>query len=303
MNEKDIILGKWISGECSDEEVREALGDIDLDYLRSVLKSQENLDLPSTDPLVSWEKFEDAVIHKTTPISSYGRRLWVLLSALLVGALLTFYFLSAKGDVVSAPTQDFLLYAFEDGSTARIWPGSTINYDKSTYSTNRLIELNGQAFFDVKKGSSFIVITAAGEVEVMGTSFDVWTMDKKSLSVKCHSGKVKVSDNRQKHVILTAGNSVTIEDSQLTAARTFDLSNEDPKRQLKNYDNALASWVISDLERIYQRKINIDEALSKERFTGVISTNDLNRSLMYLCETMRWSYDQKESKINISTQE
>jgi transmembrane sensor len=41
------------------------------------------------------------------------------------------------------------------------------------WSKERTLSLEGEAFFEVQKGSKFSVVTSDGIVEVLGTSFDV----------------------------------------------------------------------------------------------------------------------------------
>ena len=70
---------------------------------------------------------------------------------------------------------------------------STITFNKHNWDTNRTLELNGEAFFDVEKGNTFTVKTSQGNVSVLGTEFNV-NASVDFFRVSCYEGKVKVSE-------------------------------------------------------------------------------------------------------------
>jgi transmembrane sensor len=67
------------------------------------------------------------------------------------------------------------LVALADGSTARLYPGSTLRYaDPSSRSPfARAVSLEGRALFDVSTGDPFTVRTDEARVTVLGTTFAV----------------------------------------------------------------------------------------------------------------------------------
>ena len=52
--------------------------------------------------------------------------------------------------------------------------GVKFQFDKKRFTDERIIQLRGEAFFEVEKGSRFVVQTGKGAVEVLGTSFNVF---------------------------------------------------------------------------------------------------------------------------------
>jgi len=303
MVEKDIILSRWLEGEISDEEVRSRLGDIDLDHLKNTLHLQKDFRLPSTDLESSWEGFlarRDSDLEKS-PAKRRGR--WLIFGSviLLLASLIGYWLITDRHQVVKTPPEEFLLYAFEDGSTAKLWPGSSLSYDASKYNEERKVRLQGQAFFEVEKGTTFEVSTSSGKVMVLGTSFDVWSIDDQNMDVRCHSGSVAVRDKKGREEILTPGQRVMISEDKIGQLKKYNVDNQDD--DLKYYDQALVSWVISDLKTLYGVRVEVDKELTQERFTGVISTKNLGQALSYLCETMRWHCDQNKKSIVISDQD
>ena len=166
-----------------------------------------------------------------------------------------------------------------DGSTVQMNADSKLEYDTKSWNENRYVSLDGEAFFSVQKGSKFTVKTDQGNVQVLGTSFNVNTRNKE-LSVICKTGKVAVS-NSQKETILTLNQSVRIVDQKHEfddkILEIVDRSNWTIGSYA--YDNESLSKVIEDLERQYDINISIDKKYAETRFSGGFLTGDINNSL------------------------
>jgi ferric-dicitrate binding protein FerR (iron transport regulator) len=65
-----------------------------------------------------------------------------------------------------------------DGSSVELNAAATISYHPYWWKINRTVSLEGEAFFEVKKGSQFIVESTVGKTEVLGTSFNINTRNK-----------------------------------------------------------------------------------------------------------------------------
>ena len=78
-----------------------------------------------------------------------------------------------------------------DGSSVNLNAGSELEYTSFNWKKNRVLSLGGEAFFKVKKGKTFTVITKEGNVKVLGTQFKVKSREK-LYEVTCFEGKVQV---------------------------------------------------------------------------------------------------------------
>lgn len=78
-----------------------------------------------------------------------------------------------------------------DQSTYILNAESTLSFDKKNWHSNRILALQGEAFFSVEKGEKFLVKTPTGQVQVLGTQFNVWSREG-LLEVACKTGKVAV---------------------------------------------------------------------------------------------------------------
>lgn len=86
--------------------------------------------------------------------------------------------------------------SLEDGSKATLNRSSRLIYPQQFEAARRELNLEGEAFFEIKKDETrpFLVKTALGEIEVLGTSFNVRAYpEQMSLEVYVATGKVRVS--------------------------------------------------------------------------------------------------------------
>ena len=82
-----------------------------------------------------------------------------------------------------------------DSSVVWLNSGTTLTYDNSFSYKNRNLNLNGQAFLQVKKNKDLPLIVTSGDlrVKVLGTRFDVRAYpDENSIHVFLESGKVEL---------------------------------------------------------------------------------------------------------------
>lgn len=79
-----------------------------------------------------------------------------------------------------------------DGSLAELNENTSLRYHPLWWPVSRNVQLEGEAFFQVKEGRRFEVRTSLAMTEVLGTTFTVYAVDDR-FSVTCHSGRVRVS--------------------------------------------------------------------------------------------------------------
>lgn len=107
------------------------------------------------------------------------------------------FFLASCGSEVKIETADsYESIDLPDGSFVLLNKNSSIGYEKSF--DERKVTLNGEAFFSVEKGTNpFVVVTEHGDVQVLGTEFNVKS-DKENLEVEVEEGHVQMKANNQR---------------------------------------------------------------------------------------------------------
>ena len=301
MADQDNILAKWLEGSMSETEVKEALPDLDLVQLKAILDKQSKTQIKTNDEEQLWQNIRRQRSLSQDQSSSRSPKRWMywFIALLLISAIVSFLIFNSSKLEVRAEKGETLEYALDDGSEVRLWPGSTIQFPERNFKNNRHIDLDGQAYFSVLKGSPFTVKGKGGKIRVLGTSFMIWDIDKDHMEVLCYDGRVLVENNRKGERILTAGQRVRIEDGLMGDVQVFDPKLLLPNGPLKYYENAKISWVIQDLEQWFDFQFDKQTVPTEKRFTGLLSTQDASKALQYLCETMNWHCDQSQETITI----
>lgn len=100
-----------------------------------------------------------------------------------------------------------------DGSEVTLNAASQLSYYPFRWKLQRNLVLEGEAFFKVVKGQSFIVSSKLGNTEVIGTSFNIYSRNK-YYRVFCQTGKVRVTNKQQDvELIIHPGEEAWIENN------------------------------------------------------------------------------------------
>ena len=109
---------------------------------------------------------------------------------------------------IHVPTGQQVEIMLADGSKVWLNSGSTLTFPSKFNGKKRMVELDGEGFFEVKsdKEHPFIVSTSKYQVKAVGTSFNIYDyQDSPQFEAALLNGKVEVTTNAKKSsvVILT----------------------------------------------------------------------------------------------------
>lgn len=247
----------------------------------------------------AWDELQSKIAGmeegKVRSIHSSKRPLWWALSGAAMLALAAMFFLQ-NDEVRIDSGRTAISHVLPDGSEVLLNKNSSIVYSDDF--SERSLTLEGEAFFQVEKGSRFDVNTAEGVVSVLGTSFNVFGEDD-LFEVQCYTGKVKVSlaDQDSQDRLLLPQEETSLSQGSLAEVRSFDGT----APMWMNgwafaYDAVPLKKVLKDLERRYDVRIEWDEK-GAETFTGEFETEDLDIALKTICLPYGFDYQIDESQI------
>jgi ferric-dicitrate binding protein FerR (iron transport regulator) len=270
----DELLHKWVEGTITEEELEIFKSRPEYPSLVELYKNTESLSAPDFEKEAVLFDILSQPKNKLR-IEKTGRRVflssWMKYAVAAVLVLMAGFFLWQYNQVDVVNGTSYTMAAGEsmeallpDESIFYLNAESELSYDEKNWETNRTLSLKGEAFFEVKKGSTFTVETPHGKVQVLGTKFNVWSRNK-LLEVKCQSGKVAVYD--------VDGNKI----DELNPSDAIRISSG--KAPEKWTDSSVASWregiskfrdvpleiVLEELERQYDVEVK----------TGSINTEDI----------------------------
>jgi ferric-dicitrate binding protein FerR (iron transport regulator) len=159
-----------------------------------------------------------------------------------------------------------LAVVLPDASKVMMNADSKLSYKPIWWFVSRKVQLDGEAYFEVKHGTSFSVVSESNEVAVLGTSFNVFSRPER-YSVTCLTGKVQVTTG-QKNSILIPGMQLTSRDGKITLEDKID--GRQSIGWTKNkfvFVGVPLTDVVREVERQYDILIMSDAGLN-HRFTG-----------------------------------
>lgn len=278
------------------------------------LKEEATPSLPDKEQI--WTKIWE-IIDLPVVAVSYSKQVlikYVSLTAcvaLLFGAALSFLLGNREGGSTQftayAPLGEKALLTLPDSSRVWLNSGSTLTY--STQSRQRMVHLQGEAFFEVTKDPRRVFIVQSGDVNVQvhATSFNVSAYDvDPDIAVSLESGLVSLLNNKNGAVLaqlhpnqmgrvskLDLKCSIVDDDTGITKLWTHNI--------LKIYDNNIYE-VAKKLERWYGVEITLENANPDRHYTFVVKTESLKELLTLLNKMTPIAYKIEGKEVNIRLQ-
>lgn len=162
-----------------------------------------------------------------------------------------------------------------DGSTLWVNSGSFISY-ASNFSTNRILNVQGEVYLDVKKdaGHPFVVKTNRLEVTVLGTSFNVtdYASDSES-AVVLVQGSVDVNVGNTVRKRLVPNQRLSNDHGKVNIGQVDVYRYICWKDDLMNFNGQKLSDILKSLSRYYAVRIELSGDLKEELYHGSLDLN------------------------------
>lgn len=220
-----------------------------------------------------------------------------------------FYYLSPHNEMIEVSVaygeQKHLI--LPDSSEVWLNAGSTILYPETFAKDKRLVMLDGEAYFSVKKdtASPFIVEASQLSVKVLGTRFNVkaYPNDEK-ITTTLTSGKVEVSVQSQPPHILKPNEQLTY-DKKSSDIHISMIDTNDTNCWIVGklvFTNASAGEIFRTLERHYNTTIDNTATIptSKRYTVKFLKDESLDEILNILKDIIGFDYQQYEKKIVVT---
>jgi ferric-dicitrate binding protein FerR (iron transport regulator) len=235
----------------------------------------------------AWDEFEAClnvrgIVAKKRSLKYVGYSIAASI-ALLIGIFFWAYIRETR---VECPPANMVTVALPDGSQVILNAASVIKYNKRSWNKVRSVQLDGEAFFRVKKGCRFEVVTSNGVVWVLGTTFNVFARDNR-LQVYCETGKVAVAANDT--VLLTPG--MKAQTTTGLSLITYNAGTHESTWQQGDFwfSNAPLKDVIAEMGRQFDVDIRYNN-LGDRYYTGYFNRRSLNEALRTVFYPMQLTF-------------
>lgn len=310
MGEKETLyirLAAYFSSQCSLSEKEEVNNwrneNPDHEALFLKLKKQWEEAGPNTssfvvpDKAVVWERIQTQI--KSKQIQLYSRSLLIrVVSIAAVIALVIGFSLSRiirQSNPVRKDLQQMIIMAplgqksqllLPDGTQVFLNSGSQLTYSSGYNTEERIVTLEGEAFFDVTKNTEhpFIVKTGLVDVKVYGTAFNVSAYsDENNISVSLLRGSVSVLSSVDNHLLtlLEPNQSVVIEKESMkydVQACNAEADGVWHLNKLK-FEGTPTAEVWKKLERWYGVQITLSNECPTNAYWFTVKTESLTELL------------------------
>lgn len=193
-----------------------------------------------------------------------------------------------------------------DGTKVWLNSQSSLTYSSSYNQNDRIVFLDGEGYFEVKKDlkKAFIVNAKGIEIEALGTKFDIKAYkDNQEVTTSLLEGKVSVR-GKEKEIILFPNQEVCFN----TRSSSFsEIKGYDASRSALWKDNQFYfdNQSLEEIAKILERKYAVEVVFSSETvkaytFCGIINNTTLFNVLECLRLTSPIEYEIKNSTLYFS---
>lgn len=313
-----ILIERYLEGAASLAEVKELCDwiktndSLDQWLMREIEQSDAHIDQAVYDRLYARIK-ESIDARESVPF--YKRKFfvsamrWAAIICLPIIAALAVYELSRNVSpdslplIVAADSGERAKVQLPDGTKVNINSASQISYPQDFNQKRRVIELDGEAYFEVTpdKDRPFVVKAADLEIVVLGTSFDVCAYkDEDEVSVVLLTGKVDVTSEKSRYTM--SPNEKLVYDKNTGLMRVDKVYSQDYVEWTDGnlrFENESLDNIVKVLSRVYNVEIVFEEGFPKEKyvFTGSIGSGGITNALDILSMTSSLRYEMRDSVI------
>ncbi len=210
--------------------------------------------------------------------------------AVIVGIVSFLRFYSTTTKTLSGVHQTAYL---PDGSTVQMNAESELTYYPYWWKFERIMKFEGEGFFKVQKGNKFVVHAQLVDVEVLGTSFNVFARPE-ATRVCCATGRVRVTSDKEQVVILPNSKVELQRNNELRVTNNISLDYDLAWRNnYFRFESEPLKNVFLEIERQYGVKIEM-EFHSMAIYSGNFHKKEnVENILNYVCSAMGLTFRKK----------
>lgn len=294
--EKELLILKWLNNDLNDQELEafKALEEYD-----DLVKLSNGVQAFKAEDYDSSEELERVLktIKKTNKKPKHWFKPAMQVAAILAICFSLYYYTTTLDTTISTDFAQKTTIELPDASSVSLNAKSFLAFNKKEWKHERDVELEGEAFFKVSKGSTFKVKTKAGTVTVFGTQFNVKQRDH-YFEVICYEGIVGVTYNSQL-TTLKAGDSLLIIDGKLIAKEKENRTTPSWLNNVSQFKSLPYKEVLDEFERQYNVTFNVQNIDTNQLFTGSFAHNNIDLALQAITLPLHVTYSKTNHTITL----
>ncbi|HRZ97213.1 MAG TPA: DUF4974 domain-containing protein [Paludibacter sp.] len=312
-NKNIKLLEQYFDGTITKQEVMRLLEELKNDEFEKEWMLDQWNQTPEMMNKGAQKQILDKIKAEIVPARTFKWKQWLSVAAVVLLVFTTSLSAFLLYESQSNKTAGDMTVTVEKGQKvaltlpdkSRVWvnSGSTMTYGSRFNSKERIIQLNGEAYFEVAKNKNapFIVQSQGFSVEALGTAFDVKAYpDENQISTVLMEGKVVVGDGLNT-INLSPNQRVTYnrDTKNMQKSDVADgLMYADWRYNKLTFNAETFEDIASVLERNYNVKFVFEaQSLKNYRYSGTIGNTSLESLLQIFAMTSPITYHMKDSVI------
>ena len=291
---REILISKWLDNDLNDQELK-ALKKLE-DY-DDLMKLNNNLQAFKVEDYNTSAALEDVLsaIKSTKKQTTHWFKPFMRVAAILAICFSLYYYTTTLDTTMTTSVAQKATIELPDDSSVSLNAKSFLAFNKKDWKHEREVELNGEAFFKVAKGSSFNVITKSGTVTVYGTQFNVKQRDN-YFEVICYEGLVGVA-YKSHETKLKPGDSFLIIDGEIVAKEKENRTTPSWLNNESQFKSLPYKAVIAEFERQYNVNFTLLNIDSEQLFTGSFAHDSIEVALKSITLPLHLTYSKDKNSI------
>ncbi len=291
---KDDLIQKWLKGELTPQEQKAFDSLEEASFFQEIIEEGQRFKANKHTVVSSFNELENRIVSKKKHLPTHWISLLSKVAAVLLISLSVFYLFNNNAETsFQTHYAESTTVTLPDNSVVELNELSSLEYKTKKWRKNRTLQLKGEAFFDVEKGSLFDVKTSNGIVSVLGTEFNVFDRDS-IFKVSCYEGLVQVR-YKNKTTMLPACKELIIRNGVEQHAKTA-LAKPTWLKNMSVFNNAYFTEVITELEKQYNVKVQLNLKNKHLKFTGAYTNNNLESALKSIVHPFNLKYEIKSKQ-------
>ena len=287
--DKEYYINKWLEGTLSEEEKVTFEDSSEFKSLEKLSKSTQAFKAPDYNVHAELKRLNHAKSAKGKVISMRLLKPILRVAAILIVLIGSFFYfyLNVNTSIQTAVAEKTDMY-LPDSSRIMLNAFTQVSYKANMWEYNRQVNLDGEAFFKVAKGSKFDVKTTSGIISVLGTQFNVKNREN-YFEVVCFEGLVEVESSGA-IALLPRGHSIRIINGVLDKRENLNLISPSWINNESSFLSVPFRQVIREFEIQYNVKVIAQDVNLDQLFTGKFIHNNQNLALQTILIPLNLNY-------------
>lgn len=284
--EQNYFLAKWLNNEITEAELKNHVSEEEIRAYKKIISASNQLEAPAYNAEEALVKIK--LKHSKSKVKKlHFVNFFYKVAAVLAIIAASYYFISNKNTTYATNFAEKTSFELPDNSNVHLNADSEITFKPKNWKNNRALNLKGEAYFSVFKGSTFTVNTVLGTVTVLGTKFNV-VVREHYFEVNCYEGIVTATF-QNKTIKVPAGSSFKVLNSTSNLVKITE-TNPSWIENNSSFKSMPYKYVIQEIERQYDITIVYEVEYATTLFTGNFTHTNLEMALQAISIPLNLKY-------------